>query len=75
MNANPLATTGFILINNLTLPQMLTGSITLQILSGFLSIAGIAYFLTLLKVKAINTHFKGSWKVYLKSIFKTLCKK
>ncbi|HLO37982.1 MAG TPA: hypothetical protein VK173_05825 [Lacibacter sp.] len=43
-------------------------------LGGMMSAAGIIYFLTMLKVNAINQHYSGSWKKYFNSIIDSIFK-
>ncbi|MBL87196.1 MAG: hypothetical protein CMO82_11120 [Winogradskyella sp.] len=48
--------------------------LTLPILPQFLSIVSsavvIIYFLTMLKINAVNKFYNGSWRMFLKSWFK-----
>ncbi len=40
------------------------------VLGAVMSVVGTVYYLSLLKINVIDVKYKGSWKLFMKSIFK-----
>jgi hypothetical protein len=53
---------------------LLTIQILPIVLSSISSLIVTVYFLTMLKINAVNPHYNGSWRLYFKSFLKKLKK-